>query len=56
LNYIIFMIFQHNNTQFWPWFEHYVKYHQVCLLVEPYALLIPQPISVCNKLNFLFNT
>jgi hypothetical protein len=19
----------------WPWFEHYVEYHQVCLLVEP---------------------
>ena len=35
LNYIVSMIFQRNNTQFWLWFEHYVEYHQVCHLVEP---------------------
>ena len=25
----------YNNTQLWSSFEHYVKYHQVCFLVEP---------------------
>jgi len=28
----------YNSKQLWPSFEHYMKYHQVCFLVEP---LIP---------------
>ena len=40
----------YNNTQLWSSFEHYVKYHQVCFLVEPLIHLakLVRPLTVLS--------
>ena len=39
LNKIVSMIFQYNNTQLWPSFQHYVEYHQVCFSCWTFDIL-----------------